>query len=146
MISLQLLLGKNIISKEQYKSQSENVINVFRDYFIEDINVSNPLESLKHSNFTTVKEMFKRISNSELTFKFSNVYPLYNKFSKYEHLGLLTHHYQLEAYQDIMNDILFALKFCIKGSLFCVHLINHTDENINTIIEIEDQLNLIAYA
>ena len=145
--NLKLLLSKGIITREEYEAKINIIFKVFKIYISEvNIDYQYPERNLKYNKFLSVVEMFKQFSENNLTKKFANVYELYHKFSKYEHVGLLTHHYQIENKNLILNDILFAIKFCIKGTLICTHLINHSDENINNLIEIEENLDTINYS
>lgn len=143
--NIKLLHDKGIITAQEYKRKIEILIAVFSIYFEKDIDYNNPVKSLKYSKFISITEMFKKISANEITSKFSNVYELYQKFSKYEHIGLLTHYYQSEKFEQIMNDIIFGLKFCIKGSLFCIHMLNHDEKSLEAIKEIEENIKRIKY-
>ena len=138
--NLKLLKNDNIITDQEYKDKIDEILKVFHIYISGEINYDNPIKNLKYKEFTPVKFKFRESCKNELTKKFANIYPLYQKFSKYEHVGLLTQHYQSEDHQKIIDDIIFAIKFCVKGSLFCCHMINCDDAEIEMIKQIEEEL------
>ena len=145
--NLKLLLSKGVISNDEYEKKIQIIFSVFKIYISgKNIDLKNPEKSLKYNKFLSIVEMFKQLSENDITKKFANVYELYHKFSKYEHIGLLTHHYQIEDNNLILNDIVFAIKFCIKGSLLCTQLLNHTNDEIKKIEEIEENFNNINYS
>lgn len=78
-------------TEEQYNQTIKAIINRYRFCFQDEINHTNPLGSLKTTEYTSPQKMYHEIQKFHKGYGLS--YDYYSIFSKVEHFGVLTYQF-----------------------------------------------------
>jgi hypothetical protein len=116
----------------EFKEEVDNLRALFPFLFNDEpINYSEPAKNLIGGRLSTTTDMYNRIKVHPKTKKFAKVYELYSYYSKYEHFGILSHHFQKRGEDTNFNNMVWGLHYMILGiEISLAYLSDKVDTNL----------------
>ncbi len=100
----------------EFKEEVDNIRALFPFLFNDEpINYNEPGKNLIGGRLSSTTDMYNRIKVNPMTKRFAKVYELYSYYSKYEHFGILSHHFQKRGEDTNFNNMVWGLHYMILG-------------------------------
>ena len=141
-------MESKMITRKEYGIAIRTTWTSYSKFFKDDkVDFSEPENKLIHKEFVTPRKMFDRINSHKAVKKFALVYDLYNYYSKYEHIGVLSHALQrLDADEQFLS-ILTGVKYSLKGLQAAMSwadgLGGSLKKELDRLSEIDDELSAL---
>lgn len=131
----------NLIKQDEFELTIKNLNHTY-NFLFNELNLIDPVSSLKTKMFKSPKQIFTRIYNHPATKKFAMVYDLYTYYSKYEHFGIMTHFMQRQSINQDLDRIIWSTSYIIRGLGMSLAYLNYPSDMLVDEMEKLNKLTL----